>query len=91
MLEGDGELLLMARGEPDRVEPVRPGSVVVRPPATRVSHAFRAGADGITLLAFGSREPNDIAYYPRSGKVMLRGIGLRFRVDHLEYFDGEPE
>ena len=70
---------------------MRPGSVVVRPPATRVSHAFRGGANGITLLAFGSREPNDIAYYPRSGKVMLRGIGLRFRVDHLEYFDGEPE
>jgi uncharacterized cupin superfamily protein len=90
VLEGDGELLLVAVGKPDRVEPVRPGSVVVRPPATRVSHAFRAGPGGLTLLAFGTREPNDIAYYPRSNKVSLRGIGLRFRVDRLDYFDGEP-
>jgi uncharacterized cupin superfamily protein len=91
VVEGEGELLLMAQdGEPSG-EPVRPGSVVVRPPATRVSHAFRGGAGGITLLAFGSREPNDIAYYPRSGKVSLRGIGMRFRVEPLDYFDGEPE
>jgi hypothetical protein len=29
-------------------------------------------------------------YYPRSGKVSLRGIGVRFRVDRLDYWDGEP-
>jgi uncharacterized cupin superfamily protein len=91
VLEGDGELLLMAQGKEPSSEPVRPGSVVARPPATRISHAFRGGADGLTLLAFGSREPNDIAYYPRSGKVSLRGIGMRFRVEPLEYFDGEPD
>ncbi len=90
VLEGEGELLLMAQGKEPSSEPVRPGSVVVRPPATRVSHAFRGGPDGITLLAFGSREPNDIAYYPRSGKVSLRGIGAMFRVERLGYWDGEP-
>jgi uncharacterized cupin superfamily protein len=75
--------------------PVRPGSVVARPPATRVAHAFRArdggGGGGLTLLAFGSRDPDDIAFFPRSGKVSLRGIGLRFRVDRLDYWDGEPD
>ena len=70
--------------------PVRPGSVVARPPATRVAHAFRARDGGLTLLAFGSRDPNDIAFFPRSGKVS-RGIGLRFRVDRLDYWDGEPD
>jgi hypothetical protein len=25
------------------------------------------------------------------GKVSLRGIGLRFRVDRLDYWDGEPD
>jgi uncharacterized cupin superfamily protein len=89
VLEGDGELLLHAGDDVDS-QPVRPGSVVVRPPGTRVSHAFRAGAGGLALLAFGSRENNDICYYPRSGKVGLRGIGMRFRVEPLEYFDGEP-
>lgn len=71
--------------------PVRPGSVVARPPATRVAHAFRARDGGLTLLAFGSRDANDIAFFPRSGKVSLRGIGLRSRVDRLDYWDGEPD
>jgi hypothetical protein len=31
-----------------------------RPPATRVAHAFRAGDDGLALLAFGTRDPNNI-------------------------------
>jgi uncharacterized cupin superfamily protein len=85
VLEGGGALLL-----DDDEEPVRPGSVVVRPPGTRVSHAFRAGDRGLTLLAFGQRDPNDIAYYPRSGKVSLRGVGAMFRVEQLGYWDGEP-
>jgi hypothetical protein len=46
---------------------------------------------GAPLLAFGSRDPDDIAFFPRSGKVSLRGIGLRFRVDRLDYWDGEPD
>jgi uncharacterized cupin superfamily protein len=84
VLEGSGALLLG-----DDEHPVRPGTVVARPPATGVAHAFRAGDVGLTLLAFGTREPNDIAYFPRSGKVSLRGIGVKFRVELLGYWDGE--
>ena len=54
VLEGDGVCIL---GE----HPVRVGSVVARPPRTRVGHAFRAGPDRMKLLAYGTREPNDIA------------------------------
>ena len=43
----------------------------------------------MTLLAFGMREPNDIVYYPRSGKVSLRGIKVRFHVERVGYWDGE--
>ena len=65
----------------DEEHPVRAGSVVARPPGTGVPHAFRAGDDGpLTLLAFGTREPNDIVFFPRSGKVGLRGIKVRFLV-----------
>jgi uncharacterized cupin superfamily protein len=85
VLEGDGALLLG-----DDEQAVRPGSVVARPPGTGVAHAFRAGEGGLTLLAFGTREPNDIAYYPRSGKVALRGIRARFLVERVDYWDGEP-
>ena len=65
------------------------GSTVARPAGTRVAHAFRAGPDGLTLLAYGTRDPNDIAYYPRSNKVYLRGVGVLARVEPLDYWDGE--
>jgi uncharacterized cupin superfamily protein len=86
VLDGSGTLLLG-----DERHPVRPGSVVARPPGTGVAHAFRAGDAGMALLAFGTREPNDIAYYPRSGKVSLRGIRAMFRVERVGYWDGEED
>lgn len=85
VLEGEGTLLL---GEEEHA--VRPGSVVGRPPGTRVGHAFRAGEVDLVYLAYGTREPNDIAYYPRSGKVSLRGVGVMGRIEPLGYWDGEP-
>jgi uncharacterized cupin superfamily protein len=84
VLDGEGVLVL---GE-DEV-PVRPGSVVARPPATRVAHAFRAGGAGLTYLAYGTREPGDACYYPRSNKIAFRGLGLVARLERLDYWDGE--
>jgi uncharacterized cupin superfamily protein len=43
----------------------------------------------LSVLAYGTREPNDIAYYPRSGKVSLRGINAIFHVTRVDYWDGE--
>ena len=68
---------------------VRAGHVVARPAGSGRAHAFRAGEDGLTLLAYGSKEPNDICYYPRSRKVYLRGVGPIARLEHLDYWDGE--
>jgi len=84
VLEGDGTCLL---GDEER--PLRPGHVVSRPAGTRIAHAFRGGENGMRLLVYGTREPNDIAYYPRSNKVYFRGIGLMTRLEHLDYMDGE--
>jgi hypothetical protein len=39
----------------------------------------------------GTREPSDIAYYPRSNKVYFRGIGLMTRIERLDYWDGEDD
>jgi uncharacterized cupin superfamily protein len=75
---------------PNEVIPVRPGNVVARPPGTRVSHSFRSGPEGMIYLAYGTREPNDICYYPRSNKIFFRGLGVIGRLDLLEYSDGEP-
>jgi uncharacterized cupin superfamily protein len=95
VLEGDATLELLpgpvatANGAEASQHEVRAGSIVCRRPGTGVAHAFRAGPGGCTLLAYGTREANDVAYYPRSGKVSFRGIGLIARVEALDYWDGE--
>jgi uncharacterized cupin superfamily protein len=82
VLDGDGVLLLDAEETP-----VRPGHVVSRPPDTGVSHAFRGGAGGLTYLAYGTREPGDLCFYPTSNKIAVGGAV--FRIEPLDYWDGE--
>jgi uncharacterized cupin superfamily protein len=69
--------------------PLRPGHVVARPAGTGIAHTFRAGEPGLTYLAYGTREPGDVCYYPRSNKISFRGIGVIGRLERLEYWDGE--
>ena len=84
VLEGDGHCIL---GEDEH--PIRAGHVVSRPAGTRIAHCFRGGESGMHLLVYGTRESNDIAYYPRSNKVYFRGVGLITRLEQLDYMDGE--
>jgi len=84
VLDGEGTALLG-----DEEHAVRAGSVVACPAATREAHAFRAGDGGLTLLAYGTREPNDITYFPRSGKISFRGVGVMGRIEPAGYWDGE--
>jgi uncharacterized cupin superfamily protein len=86
VLDGAGTVLL---GEDEYA--VGRGHVVARPAGTRVAHAFRGGSEGLTMLAYGTREPNDIAYYPRSNKTYFRGVGVMIRAERLNYWDGEEE
>jgi uncharacterized cupin superfamily protein len=97
VLQGEGTLELWPSPQAHRLQgaeaarethPLRRGSVVARPPGTRVAHAFRAGPQSMTYLAYGTREPNDIAYYPRSNKIFFRGVGLIARLESVEYGDG---
>ena len=94
VLEGEGTLeLTPSPAEPDGAQPdehrVRAGHVIARPPGTAVAHALRAGEPGLALLAWGTRRPNDICWYPRSRKLFWRGVGVIARVDHVDYWDGE--
>jgi uncharacterized cupin superfamily protein len=81
VLEGEGTLLLG-----DDELPVRPGSVVSRPAGTGIPHTFRGP---LTFLAYGTREPNDICYYPRSNKISFRGVGVIGRLEPLDYWEEE--
>ncbi len=86
ILEGDGVLELWAPGEPAPAEhPLRAGDVVSRPPGTGVAHALRPGERGLTYLAFGTREPGDMCFYPQQGRVSLRGLGIALRSPEIDY------
>jgi uncharacterized cupin superfamily protein len=87
VLDGEGTLELF--GNEPETHSVRRGSVVARPPGTGVPHAFRAGDPGMTLIAWGTREPNDICWYPRSQKIYWRGVDVVGRIEQLDYWDGE--
>lgn len=99
VLEGSGTVELWPHprsvGEPGRWpggherHPVRAGHAIASPAGRGRPLGIRAGDDGLRVLAYGTREPNDITYYPRSGKVSLRGVGVIGRIEQLGYWDGE--
>ena len=96
ILEGDGTLELRpspvreARGVRSEEIELRPGHLIARPPGTGVAHSFLAGADGLTMLIYGTRRPNDMAWFPRSSKIYWRGLGVIGRIESLDDGDGEP-
>jgi uncharacterized cupin superfamily protein len=97
ILEGEATLELWpsprreAAGQRKEELALRPGHLVARPPGTGISHSFLAGPDGVTMLVYGTRRPNDMCWYPRSNKLSWRGLGVIGRIEALDYFDGEPD
>ncbi len=96
VLDGAGTLGLwpspqhVRNGREYEEHPLKAGHVVSRPASTGIAHGFRAGENGMTYLAYGTRNANDVCYYPRSNKIAFRGLGLIARLEDLDYDDGEP-
>ena len=84
VLDGEGMLRLG-----DERHPMRRGSIVSRPAGTRIAHQFIAGDMGMTVLAYSNIDPSDMAFYPDSNKVKLRGLNVMMRVEPVDYWDGE--
>jgi len=75
VLEGGGTIFL--GGEPHAV---RAGSIVSRPAGTRVAHCWTAGPEGLTALFYGTRDSNDVIWYPRTRQLSFRGVGVMLQV-----------
>jgi uncharacterized cupin superfamily protein len=90
ILDGTATLELWNKDGDVEETPLRPGHLVARSPGTGLSHSFRAGPDGATMLVYGTRDPNDMCWYPRSSKIKWRGLGVIGRIETLDYDDGEP-
>ena len=94
VLQGEGNLLLYDCDTRPQASPrlckVAAGDMVVRPAGSGVAHAFLAHALGLTLLAYGERRSDEMTFYPRSGKVRFRGLGVTGRLELCGYWDDEP-
>ncbi len=75
VLEGAGTLELGADAHSVVV-----GDVIARPPSSGVAHRFTAGPDGLSYLAYGTREPGDVTHYPERGRLVFRGLGVSLEV-----------
>jgi uncharacterized cupin superfamily protein len=86
VLDGAGVLELWQRGaeSPEQHE-LRRGDVVSRPAGTGIAHALSPSANGLTYLAYGTRDSGDMCFYPQSGRVSLRGLGIALRSPEIEY------
>jgi len=84
VLAGTGNLRL---GE-DRI-PVRAGHVIARPAGTGVAHSFWGGDETLVVIAYGPSDPRDLCYYPDSKKILVSGVNVVFRVEPVDYWDGE--
>jgi|SRR5271166_3079774 len=86
VLDGGGVLELWGRGAHSPEEhQLRAGEVISRPAGTGIAHSLRAGEQGLTYLAYGTREPGDMCFYPHLGRVSLRGLGIALSSPEIEY------
>jgi uncharacterized cupin superfamily protein len=91
VLGGGGVLELWEPGvDAPKEEALRAGDVISRPAGTGVAHSLRAGAEGLTYLAYGTREPGDMCFYPQSRRVSLRGLGIALSSPEIEYLRPNP-
>lgn len=86
VLAGDGVLELRAGGaEQPQEHSLRAGDVFSRPPGSGVAHSLRAGEEELTYLAYGTREPGDMSFYPQLARVSFRGLGIALSSPQIEY------
>ena len=95
VLEGAGEYLVQDQATPGEwhpvAHPVAAGDVVSAPAGNGLAHTFRAGPDGLVVLAYGHRHGYDVRWYPRSRKLSFAGLQLIGRFEPTSYWDGEEE
>lgn len=76
----------------DTLHDVRPGDCIACPAGTGKAHQMANPFDeDLLYLAIGRNDPNEVAYYPDTGKILIRGLQRIGYLESTEYMDGEPE
>jgi uncharacterized cupin superfamily protein len=71
---------------------LRPGDCVACPAGTGVAHQLANPYDeDLVYLAVGRNDPNEVCFYPDSGKVYVRSLKRIGWLEKVDYLAGEPE
>lgn len=99
-LEDEAFYILSGRGVlryGDELIELKAGHCISCPAGTGTSHQIaNPYEEDLVYLAMGNYEPNEVCYYPDSGKVLVRplakvGVERIGRLTGTEYMDGEPD
>ncbi len=66
---------------------VRRGHAVSFPAGSSLCHSFTAGDEGLVYLAYGTRQPTDVIYYPRRSAFFFKGVGMMVPVEHVGFLE----
>ena len=61
--------------------PDRPERIAVGAAGDAAALVITAGPEGLTYLAYGTREPGDIVAYPEAGTARIRGLGVTLALE----------
>lgn len=93
VLDGEGTLHVEPTpvgrefGRQSEEQAVRRGNVVSFPAGSGMCHSFTAGDGGLVFLAYGTREPTDVIYYPRRQAMYFRGAGVMLPAESIGFLE----
>jgi len=74
------------------VREVKAGDCISCPAGTGLAHQLaNPFAEDFVFLAIGINDPNEVATYPDSGKVLVRALRKVGVLNVTDYLEGEPE
>lgn len=68
---------------------VGPGDAFVHPPGTAHQITNSSATDDLVIQIIADNPPMDLCHYPDSGKYGTRPLAKWFRLQEVDYFDGE--
>ena len=95
MLEDEVFFVLSGRGilrYGDQLSEIGPGDCISCPAGAEVAHQIANPYDtDLVYLAIGNHEPNEVAFFPDTGKVSIRSKKKIGRFQPTDYMAGEPD
>jgi uncharacterized cupin superfamily protein len=94
-IEDEAFFVLSGRGVfryGEEIQEIRVGDCISCPAGTGVAHQIANPFDqDLVYLAIGMNDPNEVAVYPDTGKIMVRSLHKAGVLGEQPYMEGEPD